>query len=141
MVRPPISPTLSSSDGSADQPSPEGDVDQPAGEVAGVGGAQGGVDGGGEPLAVDHQRRVVDRRPRRPHLGGDALTARVAAQACQQPDVVPLPREPDRDTAVRALAFLRIAAGFHLSGPPVDREARQRRAAEQWLRYLAGMRG
>ena len=31
----------------------------------------------------------------------------------------------------RALAFLRIAAGFHLSGPPVDREARQRRAAER----------
>ncbi|MBV0891093.1 double-strand break repair protein AddB [Paracoccus sp. Z118] len=31
----------------------------------------------------------------------------------------------------RALAFLRIAAGFHLSGPTVDREARQRRAAER----------
>ena len=31
----------------------------------------------------------------------------------------------------RALAFLRIAADFHLSGPPVDREARQRRAAER----------
>lgn len=31
----------------------------------------------------------------------------------------------------QALAFLRIAAGFHLDGPPVDREAQQRAEAER----------
>ncbi len=64
----------------------------------------------------------------------ESLAALMAEMQSEGLDAAALDRVEAADHAAhwqRALAFLRIAAAFHLSGPPIDREARQRATAER----------